>query len=308
MKIAVIGAGAMGLYFGSLLSRNNNVTFIDSFQGQVDSINNNGITLIEYDNTTTNYKNVIGKKSGDVNDKFDLIIILVKSYYLLDTLNQNKNLFYDDTIVLTLQNGAGNDKKIEQFVNKENILIGTTTNNCTNMGDATTKHNGVGHTTIGSKYNNNIIVEKVYNLFIDAKIDTIISNDIQRVLWSKLFVNLSINSYTALTSTRIGFLYENTHAWNICRMLVSEAVYVAEADGTHFNLDEALNFVKDVCLNSKNGYSSMYQDRKKKVKMEIDAINGAIVEQAKLYNIKTPYNLMMVELIHSIEGTYNEKI
>ncbi len=51
------------------------------------------------------------------------------------------------------------------------------------------------------------------------------------------------------------------------------------------------------------GYSSMYQGRQRKVRTEIDKINGAVVEQAKLYGVPTPYNALIVDLIHAIEGT-----
>lgn len=79
---------------------------------------------------------------------------------------------------------------------------------------------------------------------------------------------------------------------------------VAEEDRTYFDRKEALAYVREVCVNSKNGYSSMYQDRKRKIRTEIDAINGAIVEQAKLYGVPVPYNSLIVDLIHAIEGAY----
>ncbi len=74
---------------------------------------------------------------------------------------------------------------------------------------------------------------------------------------------------------------------------------------TYFDRREALEMVKSVCETAGGGYSSMYQDRKNHVKMEIDAINGAIVEQAKRYGVPTPYNTLIVDLIHAIEGAYD---
>ncbi len=55
------------------------------------------------------------------------------------------------------------------------------------------------------------------------------------------------------------------------------------------------------------GYSPMSQDRQRKVRTEIDKINGAVVEQAKLYGVPTLYNALIVDLIHAIEGTYQEE-
>lgn len=117
-------------------------------------------------------------------------------------------------------------------------------------------------------------------------------------------MNLSVNTLTAITETPIGYMIKNQHAWDFAKRLIYEAVEVAEADGTYFDRREALDMVKNVCVSAGEGYSSMYQDRKKRVKMEIDAINGAIVEQAKQYGVPTPYNTLIVDLIHAIEGAY----
>ncbi len=74
------------------------------------------------------------------------------------------------------------------------------------------------------------------------------------------------------------------------------------ADGTHFSYMEVLDMVHHVCEDAGKGYSSMYQDVKKGIPAEIDAINGAIVAQARRYNVPVPYNSLSVDLIHAIEG------
>ncbi len=76
------------------------------------------------------------------------------------------------------------------------------------------------------------------------------------------------------------------------------------ADGTHFSCMEVLDMVHHVCEDAGKGYSSIYQDVKKGISPEIDAINGAIVEQARHYNVPVPYNRLIVDLIHAIEGAY----
>ena len=80
--------------------------------------------------------------------------------------------------------------------------------------------------------------------------------------------------------------------------------YVAEADGTHFSYMEVLDMVHRACEDVGKGYSSMYQDVKRCIPTEIDAVNGAIVEQARRYNVSVPYNTLIVDLIHAIEGGY----
>lgn len=305
MKIIIIGAGAMGGLYGAYLSRENQVIMVDTAKVVVDTIREKGITVKELDGSERQYKaHITAYCSGECHEKADLIIMFVKSTYLESALEQNKELFHENAIVMSLQNGAGNDRKIEKYVPKERIIIGTSKHNALSEGCAFVRHTGYGETTIGSNHNASELLDKVGDALKGCDLETVISDDIQRIIWSKLFVNLSINTFTAITQTPIGYMLKNEYAWNFAKRLVYEAVEVAEEDGTYFDRKEALAYVRQVCENSENGYSSMYQDRRRKLRTEIDAINGAIVEQAKLYGVPVPYNSLIVDLIHAIEGAY----
>ena len=302
MKIVVIGAGAMGCLYGAYLSEKNDVTLVDAYAPQVQAINQHGITVVEPDSTEHAYPHVRACLSGQCGEAADLVILFVKSTMSAKALEENKALFRPETIVMTLQNGAGNDRKIARYVAPENVIIGTSKHNAVNLGQGRTRHGGPGVTTIGSNHNAQENLARVAQLLQDSGLEVDICDDIQRVIWSKLFVNLSINTFTAITETPIGFMIQNKYAWDFAKRLIYEAVDVAEEDGTYFDRREVLSSVRQVCENAAAGYSSMYQDRKRGVLTEIDAINGAIVEQAKLYGIATPYNALIVDLIHAIEG------
>ncbi len=304
MKIVIIGAGAMGCLYGAYLSRNHEVIMLDSFDKQVEAINQNGITVLEEDGREENFKNVKACISGEYKDAADLVVVFVKSTFTEDALRDNKKLFGDKTLVMTLQNGAGNDRKIAKYVNKKNIIIGTSKHNSVNMGGGKIRHSGSGETTIGSNLENNKNLDKIQAILEECGFKVEKTNDIQRVIWSKLFVNLSINTFTAITRAPIGSMIENKYAWDFAEKMICEAVDVAEADGTHFSYREVLNMVHHVCEDAGKGYSSMSQDVMNCRLTEIDAINGAIVEQAKLYNVKVHYNSLIVDLIHAIEGAY----
>lgn len=307
MRIVVLGAGAMGCLFGGYLSRSNEVILIDSYAPQVNAINENGICVEELNGCNIHFSNVKAYESGTYKNHADLVIVFVKSNYTEDALSVNKSLFADDTVVLTLQNGAGNDRKIARYVRPENIIIGTTKHNCLNKGGGLVKHTGSGTTSLGTNSEKKDALQKVYKAFFDSEIETVVSDDIQRIIWSKLFINLSVNTFTAITKTPIGFMYADRNAWRFAKRLVYEAIEVAEEDGTYFDRHEVLESLKKLCLDCPKGYSSMYQDMIHKRKTEIDAINGAIVEQAKQYGVPTPYNSMIVDLIHAMEGAYEIK-
>lgn len=305
MKIAIIGSGAMGCLYGAHLSKNHDIYMIDAQEAQVNAIQESGITIEQMNGQTAVFPNINAFVSGSCHHKVDMIILFVKSTYTDLALEQNKALFNDSTVVVTLQNGAGNDRKIEKYASQKNIIIGTSKHNAVNLGNGKIKHPAAGVTTIGSNHGANSVVDIVADVFREANLEVEVADDIQRIIWSKLLVNLSVNTFTAITQTPIGYMIKNQYAWDFAKRLVYEAIEVAEADGTYFDRREALNMVKSVCETAGDGYSSMYQDRKNHVKMEIDAINGAIVEQAKLYGVPTPYNTLIVDLIHAIEGAYD---
>lgn len=304
MKIVIIGAGAMGCLYGGYLSKKNEVILLDSYQPQIDAINEKGITIKEEDGSEQHFATVKAYKSGEHNEQADLVIVFVKSTFTADALEINKNLFGDHTIVMTLQNGAGNDRKIAKYVKQENIVIGTSKHNSQNLGNATCKHSGTGATTIGSNCEATETLKKIAAMLEECGFKAVISDDIQRIIWSKLFVNLSINTFTAITRTPIGYMVQNEYAWDFAKRLIYEAVEVAEEDGTYFDRREVLESVRQTCIDAGAGFSSMYQDVTKGIRTEIDAINGAIVEQAKLYGVPVPYNSLIVDLIHAIEGSY----
>jgi len=309
MRIAVIGAGAMGGLYGAYLSRNNEVYMIDVNEKAVESINNNGLIIYEKEK----HKNVIFPVSAVTDSKdlkiMDLIIVFVKNNYTISAMEKNRNLIGEDTLVMTLQNGAGNDRALESFVKRENILIGTTEHNCTNLQPGRISHNSSGITNIGMVIYNNDILQKVSDIFKFSGINTIIYENIQKIIWKKLFINMALNSVTAVLQCKVGYLHENNDASQIVKRILSEAVDVAIADGTYFNKDEVIAAVeKHIQDDFYEVITSMSQDVLNNRVTEIDHINGAVVRAAKEYGIETPYNEFIVHLLHAIEGTYHGKV
>ena len=209
MKIIVIGAGAMGCLYGAYLSKNNDVTMLDVYEPQVQALNENGITVQEEDGSEQHFSNIRAMKSGTCHEIADLVIVFVKSTHTESSLEENKALFGENTLVMTLQNGAGNDRKIAKYVRTENIIIGTSKHNSVNLGGGKIRHSGNGVTTIGSNLEGNLHLQPVADLLEAAGFQSAISDDIQRIIWSKLFVNLSINTFTAITETPIAYMIEN---------------------------------------------------------------------------------------------------
>jgi len=206
---------------------------------------------------------------------------------------------------MTLQNGAGNNRDIAKFVSKDNILVGTTSHNCVVKGLGVIYHSGHGPTNIGPDVrtpDNTAKAKIAGEILKQAGFEVYVLDDIQVILWKKLFVNCAVNALSMVTGKHLGELSSDPYLWEICTDVIQECVKVAEADGTSIPSDVAMETVKEVCENNPLGYASMYQDYMNHRKTEIDRINGAIVELADEYGIVAPCNKMLIRLVHAMEG------
>lgn len=310
MKVAIIGAGALGCLFGAKFSKNNEVILITHGSKSAEAINKNGVYIKEGEEETIYHQNIKAYATGECNQVVDVAVILVKTTQTQEALQQNLKIIGKDTIVLTLQNGLGNQEVISEYVDDKQLILGTTNHNSVLLENNKIFHSGAGITSIGGVRASKENIEKIYNLFISAGFECQISENIGYLLWRKLFINLTINSFTYITLTPIGFISQNSYALEYVKKIISEAVAVAKAEGYDFDEKEVVKTVNDVSAAHPKGYSSMSQDRKKGVKTEIDSINGAVVKLAQKHNILTPYNELVVNLVHAIEAgdAYNQTL
>jgi 2-dehydropantoate 2-reductase len=200
MKIAMIGAGAMGCLYGAYLSAKNEVILIDSFLPQVDAINKNGLIMLENGHEITFPMRAVPSKTdiGTV----DLVIVLVNSIRTFEALEANQSLIGDHTIVMTLQNGMENECDMNQFVKKENIIIGTSGHSSEGVGLGKIQHTGSGITSLCAMVPSSHIDIQIAALLNEAGLEVEVTEHIKRIPWSKLVVTISFHSLTNHTEIR----------------------------------------------------------------------------------------------------------
>jgi 2-dehydropantoate 2-reductase len=302
MKIAVIGCGAMGSYFASHLSTAHEVVCIDTYKKKVEAINQNGI-LIEENDERKNYF-VKAYLNGEYDGEVDIVVLFVKSTQIVSALEQNKNLFHENTVVLSLQNGLGNERDIQKFVKPENIIMGNTLINCVSKDITYVKKSGNGMTYVGSLVGNKKMAIACKICLQQAGFSTEQSDDVHKMIWWKLLVNCTLNPLCAMFRCKIKNCYENKYIWGILDRILKEAVDVARLDGVDFDYEKAEEHVKEAVYNVGKGYPSMYQDVEAKRMTEIEKINGAIVNLAYKYGYSAPYNEFVLNSIKAIEKLY----
>jgi 2-dehydropantoate 2-reductase len=303
MKVAVIGAGAMGSLYGGYLSQSGHeVYLIDVWQDHVEKINKSGLIIVENDRELTVYPKATS--SADSVGTVDLVIIFVKSIMTERAVEQNIELIGPETIVLSLQNGYGNIEQIEKFVDRERIIAGTTAHGATMVGPGIIKHAGEGQTHIGSVTGSaDSKIEKICELLNKSGFNTTISSNVLKLIWSKLIVNIGINALTAILHVKNGQLLNFEETRTIMIEAVKEAVEVANKLGMTFDLGETVDNVMEVTRGTSENKSSMLQDVLNGRKTEIDAINGAVLKEGLKVGISTPVNMVLTNLIRSKEKT-----
>jgi 2-dehydropantoate 2-reductase len=305
MKIAVIGAGAMGSIFGGKLAQaGEDVTMLDVWQEGVDTLNANGLRVEDKSGTAETIQ-VKATTDPSTVGKVDLALVFVKCYHTEEAVRNAAPIIGDQTIVMTLQNGWGNAPRIASIVGEERMLVGLTYHSATVLGAANIQHAGKGMTFMG-ELDGSISdrLKRIADAFQRAGFDVTMTPDILKEIWSKLALNVCTLPTSSLLRFFAGQLIEHEGTMDLMRGLLREVVNVANAQNISLSYDERWEAITSLLQRAKGAKASMLQDVEKGRRTEIDVINGAIVEAGRKLNIPTPYNDTMVWLVKALEETF----
>ncbi|WLD93826.1 ketopantoate reductase family protein [Alkalihalobacillus sp. AL-G] len=310
MKTLIVGAGAMGCLFGGKLKQSNfDVTLFNRKNDHMKTIEAEGLRIIERDGTTSNVDIPVVTDPKNLAERYDLIIILVKTFATEKVLNQILHTMDEESIILTLQNGVGNIERLEQMV--PNSLVGAGGAGCGAgiIEPGLIAHRAWGKTFIGfsSKKTESNGLQKIADMLTKSGLKTYVSDDVQSVIWSKLLVNVAYNGLTAVTRLKNADVVLPVEGKEVVRKLVEEAVSVADAKGINLLFQQPVRECIEMGIEEigKNK-SSMLTDVINERKTEIDVINGAVTKYGASHSIPTPYNEMMTSLVKIIESSYSK--
>lgn len=304
MNVLIVGAGALGSLIGARLSTHASISLFSTNRMHMDAVRQGGLNIEELDGTVRNYRLAAFFELDKLHSGPDLALVLVKTYATRDAVSTARGICSPSTIFLTLQNGIGNWEQIASITGKEAVLAGSTAQGSTLLGPGSIRHGGNGATYVGEIGGPaSDRVKRVVELFREAQLVAEPSDEVERLIWEKLVINVGINAITGLTGIRNGFIAEMQEAANLCRAAVEEAITVARWKGFQIG-DNMVDRVIAVARATARNRSSMGQDVDKKKRTEIDAINGAIVRFGKEAGIPTPVNQTLTALIKVLEARY----
>lgn len=303
MRIAIVGAGAIGSLFGYRLYKSGQeVTLVHRRKKVVETLNKKGLTIEELSGRVSN-ASIQAKQFLSNQDDLDLILLTVKAY---DTLSAAKLLHKwrpkNEAVILSLQNGLGNIEALSHHLPTHLILAGTTTEGAFQIRPGKIAHTGEGHTWIGEP--NGKISDRCRALsstFLKAGFRADVSKNISGVIWAKAIVNSAINPVSALTGARNGDLLAIPSLRTVSVHVVEEGNAVSHAAGVQAEPDPAnllLRILKMASINK----SSMLQDVEAGRRTEIEQLNGIIADAGRRLQVPTPWNDLLLRLVRGLEA------
>ena len=306
MKIAVIGAGAMGGVYGSkLFSAGFDVTLVDIWKEHAAAIAQKGL-LVDGLGEGKYFKAKITDNPAGIG-VVDLLMIQVKAYDTTTAIESAKCLVGPDTVVVSLQNGLGNIEKLKAVVGDKPLIGGVTSHGSYVVGPGHICHTAHSYTSIGElDGSTSPRIKKVGEIFEKAGLaPVVISDNVTKLIWKKLMGNIALNAITALCDITNGQVLDFPESKEISRLAVEEAAAVARATGVTVDYDPVEVGFKVITDTAPNR-SSMLQDVSVKRRTEVEFINGAIAKYGAQLGIPTPVNQTLTALISVIQQTYKK--
>lgn len=305
MKIAVIGAGAMGTLFGGRLAMaGNDVTMIAVSPATIETINRDGIILD--DDSGHHVIPVMAKRAEDMEEKPELIMLFTKTLSSRAALEGAKYYIGEGTHMLTLQNGLGNIELISEYVEKDRIIAGVTNYASDSKGPGKISSAGSGYVKIMSAdLRRSEFLEKVFRLLSDAGFHTAITEDIYTAIWEKAGFNAAINATTAVCRVPCGGVGSVEEGRRLAAKIAEETAMVAQAYGVKASAEAIIRSLENSYTEHKSHFTSMAQDVGNRKKTEVGFINGGIVKKAKEKGLEVPYTEAVYDLLRVIEETYD---
>ena len=294
MKIAVMGAGAVGCYYGFKLARAGHDVVLIGRPQHVEAVERQGLRLETQ--TFDERIRVSASTEGSAVQGAQLVLFCVKSTDTESGAVAIKPHLAPDAVVLSMQNGVENAGRLRALLPQEVIAaavyVGTEM-----AGPGHVRHHGRGELIIERSKAS----DDVARALITAGVPSEISDNVRGALWVKLVTNCAYNALSAITQLPYGRLAKGEGMTVVLRDLVAECVAVAKADGVTLPGDVNAA-VRKIAETAAGQYASTAQDLARGKRSEIDHLNGFIVRRGEALGVATPANRLLHATVKLIES------
>jgi 2-dehydropantoate 2-reductase len=301
MKIAVIGAGAMGsLFAGRLAACGADVSLVEVNPAQIDAVRERGLRLT-MDGKDEVHDLPIGS-AGSYTGTFDLLIVFTKGMHTQAAMQAASHLIGPNTLALTVQNGLGNVELIQTVIPRQRIIKGMTNWPATvvETGHVTVPGSGEVHLwpAAGGR---SLRFDEVCRVLNDAGLNCLADQSVDASIWEKVSFNAALNSVAAVTGMTVGEMGDSQEAREIIFAILEEALATASALGVEVDRQRTRQSVEYALANHRHHKPSMLQDRLAGRPMEISTITGAVAAEADRHAVPAPVTATLAKILRLIE-------
>ena len=293
-KIAVMGAGAVGCYYGGMLARAGHDVTLIGRPNHVDAIQRDGLLL-----DTQSFKEQVRLQASTEPSAVagaTLVLFCVKSTDTESAAAAIRPHLLPGALVLSLQNGVDNAVRLQAALPAQEVAASVVYVATEMPGPGHVKHNGRGELVIAESPSS----AEAAALLIAAGVPTEISTNVMGALWAKLILNCAYNALSAITQQPYGQLVQGEGVQDVIRDLVNECLAVAQADGITVPGD-VWQAVERIAQTMPQQLSSTAQDLARGKRSEIDHLNGYVLRRGEVLGIATPVNRVMHTLVKLLE-------
>lgn len=306
MRIAILGSGAVGGYFGAKLARSGqDVTFI-ARGAHLEAIRQRGLQIQSAklgDFTVTAAAESDTSQVGPV----DLVIVSVKAYDNATALPMLKPMIGPDTVVLTLQNGVDSTDDVAAVVGEAHVLGGTTYVATALEGPGLIVQTGVHRSIIfGEVFQNRGTVTPRVQAIADAMAaaDIVVTAvpDARVPIWDKFVYLAAFSGFTGASRLAIGHIWRFPHVQEMFYAASREIAAIAQAEGVTISADR-FDTLREYMLNlPASTRSSLLIDLEQGKRIEVEALQGAAVRRAAKHGIAVPIMSTLYALLKPMES------
>jgi len=296
--VAVLGAGAVGCYFGGMLARAGAPVTLIGRQRLVDGVTETGL-ILERGGVEERIPIRADTDPASVRDA-RLVLFCVKT---VDTETAAASLaphLPRECVVISMQNGVNNVARIRQ-ASGISAVAAVVYVAAAMAGAAHIRHSGRGDLVLGDPLGAGADLQALSAMFQRAEIPCRVSQNIAADLWTKMIMNCAYNAVSALGHARYGRIIETPPARELMAAVTREVLSVAAAEGCSLDFDSTMAAVYRLGEVMAAAFSSTAQDIDRGRRTEIDSLNGFVVERAGQLGIPAPANLALFTLVKLLE-------
>ncbi|MCD1261521.1 2-dehydropantoate 2-reductase [Paenibacillus athensensis] len=314
MRIAVMGAGSLGLLFAARLAASGAaVELVTRTVNQAELLQFQGIRLMEPDGSRQIVRPAVisAWPQRPLAQAPDVLLLTLKQPALTEELLVELALrLAANTLVVGLQNGIGHEDKLRSALGADRVTLAVTTEAARRESATGVTHTGRGMTYIESALHDGSEAEQgngrierqklLLGMLRQAGFSANLSNDMDIRIWTKLLINAVINPLTAMLQVNNGGLLHSRWALGMMEALLEEGKRVAALQGVRLP-DDLWQTVLDVCTATADNHSSMLRDVQMGRPTEIDTMNGSLLRIAEKHGLTLPEHQTVYRFVKALE-------